>query len=78
MCFGDTADEAFGFARATGIVRGLLADLDDEARARALLALKETHAPELWLRLVTDVTQLEAADEARALGDTLPPGLKLA
>jgi SAM-dependent methyltransferase len=47
MCFGDTADEAFGFARATGIVRGLLADLDDEARARALDDLESmVHAHE--------------------------------
>jgi SAM-dependent methyltransferase len=36
MHFGETSDEALEFARATGIVRGLLADLDAQARARAL------------------------------------------
>jgi hypothetical protein len=40
-------------------------------------ALHEAKAPERWVKLVTDVVQLEAEDEARALGDTLPIGLKL-
>jgi hypothetical protein len=39
--------------------------------------LKEAKAPERWMQLVTDVVQLEAEDEARALGDTLPIGLEL-
>ena len=36
MRLGATADEALDFARGTAIVRGLLADLDAEGKARAL------------------------------------------
>jgi len=52
-------------------------DLDDEIRARALDALQATSPPGDWLRLLTEVVALEAADEARALGDTLPIGLRM-
>jgi hypothetical protein len=52
-------------------------DLADEIRARAIAALKSAGAPETWLRMLTEVVALEAADEARALGDTLPIGLRL-
>ena len=52
-------------------------DLEDDARARALAALRAVAAPETWLKLVSEVVQLSAADEARALGDTLPAGLQL-
>jgi hypothetical protein len=51
-------------------------DVDDAIRARALAALAD--APEAWRQLVTEVVALSAADEARALGDTLPVGLSLA
>ena len=39
---GTDADDAFGFVRTTGIVRGLTDGLDDEQRARALDALHAT------------------------------------
>ena len=52
-------------------------DVSDAARALALRALAEVNAPEPWRRMVAEVTALEAADEARALGDTLPAGLTL-
>ncbi len=52
-------------------------DLDAALRTRTVDALKAAKAPERWLRLVTEVVQLEADDQARALGDTLPLGLKL-
>jgi hypothetical protein len=52
-------------------------DLDEAARGRALKALEAARAPEAWLRLLREVVALEAADEARALGDTLPAGLQL-
>ncbi|MBK7857363.1 MAG: hsp70 family protein [Archangiaceae bacterium] len=52
-------------------------DLDDEVRARMVAALTAARAPEPWLRSLTEVVQLSAADEARALGDTLPQGLSL-
>lgn len=52
-------------------------DLDDALRARTVAALTTAGAPERWLQMVSQVVVLEAADEARALGDTLPLGLKL-
>ncbi len=50
-------------------------DLDESVRARVLAAL--AGAPESWRTSVAEVVQLTQADEARALGDTLPVGLTL-
>jgi hypothetical protein len=52
-------------------------DLGPELRAKAADALRASKAPDTWVRMVTEVVALEAADEARALGDTLPAGLRL-
>ncbi len=52
-------------------------DLDTELRERTVAALRAAKAPERWLQMVTEVVQLGADDEARALGDTLPLGLKM-
>ncbi len=52
-------------------------DLEPALRQRTLDALIAARAPETWQALVREVTVLSAADEARALGDTLPAGLKL-
>jgi hypothetical protein len=52
-------------------------DLDVELRARTYAALKLAKAPERWLQMVENVVILQADDEARALGDTLPIGLEL-
>jgi hypothetical protein len=50
-------------------------DLDDELRTRALDALRAAQAPPSWQRLLLEVVTMEAADQARAFGDTLPAGL---
>jgi hypothetical protein len=52
-------------------------DLDEAVRTRALAALASANAPETWLRLVREVVALDTAEAARALGDTLPIGLRL-
>ncbi|QRN94616.1 hsp70 family protein [Archangium violaceum] len=52
-------------------------DISPELRARAVQALRKSKAADTWVRMVTEVVALEAADEARALGDTLPAGLRL-
>ena len=52
-------------------------DVDDATRAQVLAALQAADAPASWQRMVREVTVLEAADNARALGDTLPVGLSL-
>jgi hypothetical protein len=72
-------DSAFAFAavqlcRLTG---DRSRDLDDDLRKRTVAALQATKAPHEWVRMLTDQVQLNAADETRALGDTLPIGLRL-
>jgi hypothetical protein len=52
-------------------------DLDPDLRTEVAAALRQVAAPEHWLRLVTEVVALETAEEARALGDSLPVGLRL-
>ena len=52
-------------------------DLEEDLRMRTLAALERAKAPERWLQLVREVVALQAEDEARALGDTLPLGLTI-
>jgi hypothetical protein len=52
-------------------------DLSPDLRARTSAALEVAKAPERWLQVVSEVVSLGAEDEARALGDTLPLGLKV-
>ncbi len=52
-------------------------DIDPALRARTAQALVQAKAHEAWVRMVNEVLAMEAADEARALGDTLPAGLRL-
>ncbi|XXF80098.1 hsp70 family protein [Myxococcaceae bacterium GXIMD 01537] len=52
-------------------------DIDPALRTRTAQALAQAKAHEAWVRMVNEVVAMEAADEARALGDTLPAGLRL-
>ena len=52
-------------------------DIDEETRSRVLAALRQSDASPSWVRMVTEVVALGAADRIRALGDTLPVGLSL-
>lgn len=52
-------------------------EVDAEARALALAAIESRNGPPSWARMVREISGLERADEARALGDTLPVGLAL-
>jgi hypothetical protein len=69
---------AFALTQLARLTGDRTRDLADEVRERAHQALVAAGAPEPWRRMVREVVVLEAADEARALGDTLPAGLKLA
>jgi molecular chaperone DnaK (HSP70) len=73
-CVDGTAFAAAQLARLTG---DRSRDLDEAIRARARAALQAAHAPDGWLQMLTEVVVLAAADEARALGDTLPIGLRM-
>ena len=39
--------------------------------------LRQAAAPAIWIRMVEEVVELDAASERRVLGEALPPGLKL-
>ncbi|MEM9189534.1 MAG: Hsp70 family protein [Myxococcota bacterium] len=52
-------------------------DLDPALRERVAARLQTVDAPDSWHRMVREVTHLEAADERRIFGESLPPGLRL-
>ncbi len=52
-------------------------DLPADARDRALRLLASARAPDHWRRLVETGGELDAEEQARALGDRLPAGLSL-
>ncbi len=52
-------------------------DLEESVRDRVLETLRAEDASPSWQRMISEVVVLETADEARALGDTLPVGLML-
>ena len=52
-------------------------DLSPEARDRVIAKLKTQKGSERWVSLVREVVELDAADERRVIGDSLPVGLEL-
>ncbi len=52
-------------------------DLSDARRALVLDRMRATHAPARWIAMVEQVTDMDAEDQRRSLGDSLPPGLVL-
>lgn len=52
-------------------------DLDQAMRDQVVERLRAARAPETWIRMVEEVTQLDEADEQRVFGESLPPGLRL-
>ncbi|MFM8333824.1 MAG: Hsp70 family protein, partial [Candidatus Methylumidiphilus sp.] len=52
-------------------------DIDPTLRAQIVERLRAAKAAESWLAMVTQVKELDEADEKRIFGEALPPGLKL-
>src|SRR5690606_38748419 len=52
-------------------------DLPEEVRETVARRLESHGAPASWVRMVREVAALEAADERRIFGESLPPGLSL-
>jgi hypothetical protein len=67
----------FALAQLARLTGDRLRDIDADLRERVLQAMRTANAPGSWIQMVAEVTVMAAADEARALGDTLPVGLKL-
>jgi molecular chaperone DnaK (HSP70) len=70
----ETAFAAVQLCRLTG---DRSRDLDHDLRRRTVAALQAAKAPDEWVRQLTELVPLTASDETRALGDTLPIGLRL-
>jgi molecular chaperone DnaK (HSP70) len=76
---GGNPEEALFAAVNLGRMTGdRLRDVDAEARGKLVSALEAVRTRPAWIRLVTEIVELERADAARVLGDTLPIGLRLA
>ena len=69
-----TAFAAVQLARLTG---DRARDLEQEIRTRTVIALEAASTPPHWRQMLVEAVALEDADEVRALGDTLPVGLRL-
>ncbi|WNG56021.1 hsp70 family protein [Archangium gephyra] len=67
----------FAAAQLARLTGDRMRDISPELRTKTAQALRAAKAADTWVRMVTEVVALEAADEARALGDTLPAGLRL-
>ncbi|MBF6629791.1 MAG: hsp70 family protein [Comamonas sp.] len=65
---------AVQIARMTG---DIARDMSDAVRNQVLEKMRSVGAPERWMQLVQQVVQMEAEDQKRSLGDSLPPGLVL-
>ncbi|MDD2545500.1 MAG: hsp70 family protein [Burkholderiaceae bacterium] len=52
-------------------------DLPFELRSAVILKLKALKAPVGWIRMVSEVVELDAADQRRSFGEGLPPGLTI-
>jgi hypothetical protein len=52
-------------------------DVDDSHRDSVINKLKEQPVPEHWLKMVEEVTELEASEQSQMFGEALPIGLRL-
>ena len=52
-------------------------DIHEALRRQVLDRLQSARAPQSWTTMVREVAALEEAEQRRAFGDSLPPGLKL-
>ena len=52
-------------------------DINPTQRLQILDRLRENRVPDTWIRMVTEVCELNETDEKKFFGEALPPGLKL-
>lgn len=52
-------------------------DLDEPLREAVASRLRAARAPHAWIDMVLGTVNLDAADEGRVFGESLPPGLRL-
>ena len=68
---------AFAAAQLARLTGDRVRDLDPDRRAQVLERLAASGAAPSWARMVSEVVQLDAADEQALFGESLPPGLVL-
>ncbi|MFL9906587.1 Hsp70 family protein [Paraburkholderia sp. RL17-337-BIB-A] len=52
-------------------------DLSDDLRHTVVRRLEAANAPRAWITMVSEIVELDSADEGRVFGESLPAGLKL-
>ena len=73
----ESADAIFALAQLARVAGDRARDLDESLRQEVLARLTALGADETALRPVREYHELETAQQAQALGDTLPIGLRL-
>ena len=73
----ETGDAIFALGQLARVASDRARDLDDSLRHEVLARLAELGADETALRPVREYHELETAQQAQALGDSLPIGLRL-
>ncbi len=73
----ETTDAAFSLSQLARVSGDRARDLDDDLRAKVTERLTLLGAEEATIRPVREFTELEAAQQGQALGDSLPVGLRL-
>ncbi|HUR46789.1 MAG TPA: hypothetical protein VMZ27_13005, partial [Candidatus Saccharimonadales bacterium] len=68
---------SFAVAQIARLTGDRLRDLPERERTQAITFLETSKSPPSWRRMVEEIVTLDAADEARALADSLPVGLKV-
>lgn len=68
----------FALAQLSRLTGDRARDLEPSLRTEVKRALVQVDASPSWQRMLTEVVEMNFADKARALGDTLPLGLSLA
>ncbi|MGV7241606.1 Hsp70 family protein, partial [Caballeronia sp. M23-90] len=68
---------AFAAAQIARLTGDRSRDLPEDLRARVVHRLDNAGAPKSWGEMVSEVVELDNADEGRVFGESLPPGLKL-
>ncbi len=75
--FTDAPEAAFAAALLARRSGDRERDLSEELRTQVADRLAHADQPESWVTMVREVAHLDAADERRLMGDSLPPGLRL-
>jgi len=67
----------FAAVQITRMTGDMARDFPDSVRQQVLEKMRAAGAPARWIALVESVVQMQAEDQKRSLGDSLPPGLVL-